>query len=272
MSVKDKIKKIAIIFGWTLMVASLFVLAGFVEHENKTIVCKELRIAVDYQQGDIFVSNEEISRSVLSLFEGSIVGKPMKSLSLTRMRERITENPYIRSAQVYSSVDGIIFVNIIQYKPILRVFTTAGQSYYLSSEGTMLPLSEQYSARVPVASGYITDTYSIERNLVPGRLDWDEADRDLTILQKLYLMARYLDYSEFFKAQIDQIYVNAQREIELIPKVGEHVIIFGGVNDLEEKFDKLRAFYNDGLRVNGWSKYTILNIKYKNQVICSKNK
>lgn len=270
MSVKEKIKKIAIILGWTLMVASLFVLAGFVEHENKSIPCRELRIAVDYQNGDIFVSSDEISRAVLSLFDGAVVGKPLKSISLSRIHERISENPYIRSVQVYTSVDGIISVNIIQYKPILRVFTSGGQSYYLSAEGTMLPLSEVYAARVPVASGFIHDTYAVNRNLVPGRIEWDEADRDLTMLQKLYLMARYLDYSEFFKAQIDQIYVNPQRDIELIPKVGEHVILFGGVNDLEEKFDKLRAFYNDGLRVNGWSKYNFLNIKYKNQVICSK--
>jgi cell division protein FtsQ len=133
----------------------------------------------------------------------------------------------------------------------------------------MLPLSENYIARVPIATGLISDAYSISKNLIPGKLDWDEADQNLTTLQKLYLMARYLEYNDFFRAQVDQIYVNKEREIEIIPKVGDHLILFGGVNNLEEKFDKLMAFYREGLRTNGWSKYSILNIKYKNQVICS---
>jgi len=269
MSAKEKIKKIAILCGWVLMVASLFVLAGFVEVKQKEIICREIRVNIDYQGGDIFLSTDEIKAMVMGEFGGQVVGKTMKSLSLERIHDRLAENPYIRKTQIYSTVDGNLIVNVLQYKPILRVFNSRGQSYYVATEGTMLPLSEMYTARVPVATGLIPDPYSVKTNLIPGKLVWDEADRNLTTLQKLYLMARYLESNDFFRAQVDQIFVNAHREMELIPKVGNHVILFGGVNDLEEKFDKLMAFYQDGLRTKGWSKYTILNIKYKNQVICS---
>lgn len=270
MSAKDKIKNIGIISGWVFLVASLFVLAGFVEVEQKNIECKNIRISVDYQGGDMFISQEEVKAMIGSIFNGQINGKPIKDLSIERINAKLFENPYISKSRTYTTVDGILNIEILQYKPILRVFNTKGQSFYVSTEGMMLPVSEQYIARVPVASGFINDEYSISRNLVPGRLNWDEADKSLTSLQKLYLMARYLEYHEFFKAQIDQIYVNSYKEIELIPKVGDHLVIFGGIDNLEEKFDKLMAFYSNGLRANGWSKYNILNIKYKNQVICSK--
>lgn len=269
MSAMTKIRKIAILCGWIILVAALFVLAGFVEVEQKAILCKEIRVNIDYQEGDIFLSPEEINTAVNVLYDGQITGKPLKEISLEQIRERLSENPYIVSSQVYTTVDGSLILNIQQYKPILRVFNSRGQSYYISTEGTMLPLSDNYIARVPIATGLISDAYSISKNLIPGKLDWDEADQNLTTLQKLYLMARYLEYNDFFRAQVDQIYVNRERELELIPKVGDHLILFGGVNNLEEKFDKLMAFYREGLRTNGWSKYSILNIKYKNQVICS---
>ena len=39
----------------------------------------------------------------------------------------------------------------------------------------------------------------------------------------------------------------------------------------EEKFEKLKMFYTEGLnKTDGWNKYSTINIKYKNQVVCTK--
>jgi cell division protein FtsQ len=47
--------------------------------------------------------------------------------------------------------------------------------------------------------------------------------------------------------------------------------VFGEAKDFEEKFEKLKTFYTEGLnKTDGWNKYSTINIKYKNQVVCTK--
>jgi cell division protein FtsQ len=86
----------------------------------------------------------------------------------------------------------------------------------------------------------------------------------------LYKLAKYISHDPFLKAQIDQIYVTELNEFELIPRVGNHVIMLGTADDLDDKFRKLIVFYHLGLNKIGWNKYNVINIKFKNQVVCSK--
>ena len=68
-----------------------------------------------------------------------------------------------------------------------------------------------------------------------------------------------------------QINVTNEKELELYLAVGNHKIIFGDANDIEEKFKKLKIFYTEGLnKTDGWNKYSVINVKYKNQVVCTK--
>jgi cell division protein FtsQ len=80
----------------------------------------------------------------------------------------------------------------------------------------------------------------------------------------------YITHDKFLKAQIAQIYVNEQNEFELVPRIGNHIILLGTAEDLDDKFRRLVAFYRYGLNKIGWNKYNVINIKYKNQVVCSK--
>jgi cell division protein FtsQ len=89
-------------------------------------------------------------------------------------------------------------------------------------------------------------------------------------MTNLYRLTMYITPDKFLKAQIAQIYVNEQGEFELIPRVGSHVILLGSAEDLDDKFRRLFAFYKFGLNKIGWNKYNVINIKYKNQVVCSK--
>ena len=76
--------------------------------------------------------------------------------------------------------------------------------------------------------------------------------------------------SRFLKAQIEQVYVDKTGEFELFPRVGNHIIVFGNAEDIDKKFERLLIFYRNGLSKTGWNKYNVINIKYENQVVCSK--
>jgi cell division protein FtsQ len=81
---------------------------------------------------------------------------------------------------------------------------------------------------------------------------------------------KYISEDKFLSSQIVQIYYNGSGDFELIPRVGAHQIIFGDIKDYQLKFMKLKVLYEEGLKYEGWNKYVMINLKYKNQVICTK--
>ena len=133
------------------------------------------------------------------------------------------------------------------------------------------------SAAVPFANGFIYDkeaghkVRTVEKNEIS-----DTSFHPLTI-EKVYMLADYIRHHEFWNDQVQQVFVNADGDLELIPRVGNHTIILGdvtagqnGEKELNEKFKKLFLFYKEGLSKQGWDKYSAINLKYKDQVVCTK--
>ena len=87
----------------------------------------------------------------------------------------------------------------------------------------------------------------------------------------IFTISLYSSQDSVLNSLIHQINITPDKEIELYPAIGDHKIIFGEGNDFEEKFNKLKLFYTEGLnKTDGWNKYSVINIKYKNQVVCTK--
>ena len=83
-------------------------------------------------------------------------------------------------------------------------------------------------------------------------------------------IARFLQDNRFWNEQIEQIFFTAKKEVLLVPRIGNHTIELGCVNNLEKKLEKLRKFYQKGLNTVGWNKYKKINIEFDKQVICTK--
>jgi cell division protein FtsQ len=134
------------------------------------------------------------------------------------------------------------------------------KDFYVDEHGFKLPLSDNFTARVLVANGYIDEPFG------------DKVDTLTTDLAKeIFATAAYIKKDSLWDAQIAQIYINQDREIELIPRVGNHRILLGDADSLDVKFHNLLAFYKKALPMMGWNTYKIINIKYVNQVIGVKN-
>src|SRR5690606_22840185 len=99
----------------------------------------------------------------------------------------------------------------------------------------------------------------------------NETFKKVSMLDDLYLVAREILSDETMAALIQQIHVNDDGDIELFGAAGSHRIVLGDVSDLHVKFNKLRLFYTEGLNAtNSWSKYSTINLKYKDLVVCTK--
>ncbi len=91
---------------------------------------------------------------------------------------------------------------------------------------------------------------------------------------KLLNFVVLVEKDDFWRSEIVQIVVakgpGGAPEIELVPRTGSHTVIFGSPDDAEEKLAKLLTFYRCGLRNIGWEAYRTINVKYKEQVVCTK--
>ncbi len=250
---------------WVIVIAGIIVLLGFVNKAQQKLVFEKPLVKIDYETENRFVDEQDILSQILHRADtGKLV---LNRFNVTQLEEKLNKNNSIKDVQVYKTIDGQLVVNVVQRRPIVRVFSN-NKSYYIDDEGNLMPLSDKYTARLLVVSGNLNESYW-KRNLY-NYSNLNDSIADKTLLDDVYKIAKYIDGSEFFKAQIEQVYVNKVSDFELVPKVGNHKIVFGGVDNLESKFEKLMIFYKKGLSKTGWNEYSEINLKYKNQVVCTK--
>jgi len=134
------------------------------------------------------------------------------------------------------------------------------QDFYVDQHGLKIPLSVNFTARVLTANGYIDELFA------------NRVDTLHTVLAiELFKTADYIRKDTLWNAQIAQIYVNKDHEMELIPRVGNNRILLGDADSLDAKFHNLKIFYKKALPRVGWDTYSVINIKYANQVVGIKN-
>jgi cell division protein FtsQ len=250
---------------WTVTILLIIVVFGFVNKSNRQTVLLKPQINIDYETENRFISEGDVLAQIISPADTGVL--LLSSFKVNEIEEKLKNNHSIKDAEVHKTVNGQLIVNVKQRRPIVRIFSKGG-SYYIDEKGRLMPLSQKYAARLLVVSGSLNEPFAKRYKFNYSNLS--DSLRDKTMLDDIYKLARYIDKSEFWKAQIEQVAVNKMSEFELIPKVGNHKIVFGEITNLEGKFEKLMVFYKKGLTKTGWNEYSEINLKYKNQVVCKK--
>jgi cell division protein FtsQ len=256
--------------AYTLALIALFIVsAAMVQSRQEAVTCKSVNISIDESEGNFFVEQSDVLNTIHDKW-GTLVGKPVVSINMNLLETLIDNNPYILRAEVFSTIDGGINIDIRQREPVLRIMNRDNQSFYIDKNGLYMPLSEKHASYVPVASGNIPDGYvDGSVNKIPNQKNDSAFNKSL--MEQLYDLASFIRNDELWQAQIVQLYVNDEGDIEMIPRVGNHRIILGDTQNMEEKFSKLQQFYQKGLGATGWNNYNTINLKFSGQVVCTKN-
>lgn len=194
---------------------------------------------------NLFVTHETVSK-LLIVNQQSVTNKPKEIIDLNDLETALNSNPMIKEAQVYINVDGQLTAEINQKKPIARVSTNA--SYYVDNDGSYMPLSTNYSARVPLITGVV------EKNN----------------LHNLAVVARKVQSDEFLKTNVVEIHQNENRSIDLRFRKDDFTIQLGSLDQLDKKINNLKAFYQKAMRDSTLNKYSVVNLRFDKQVICTK--
>lgn len=208
-------------------------------------------------------------RSLVSMVQGSgrILGKPVKEIPVAEIEGKIKSLRELREAEVYVAVDGTIHVYADQRDPVMRVIPDEGGDFFVDRDGVVMRKRNLYNPRLHVVSGNIT----ITQKMLDGVSVLDTVIKN-SILKDIYYLVEYIDDDDFWSAQIDQVYVDGNNQIDLIPRVGNHVIHIGTTENLDAKLRNLEAFYDKVLPEVGWNKYSVVNLEYKDQIVCKLRK
>lgn len=240
------------ISGLIAVIAFIFVSLGFVSSEKRKIACSNLQVFFNepYQ----FVTEKTVEEMVFSSVKG-LKGSLMDTIETELIEEKIEELAWIKNAEVfkgYSNDDSTRFagglkVYLEQEVPVLRVVDGA-EGYYLNSYGKKLPFSLSHTINVPVITG-VADDSLLQNDL----LDF----------------VNTISNDEFLASLFQQIDVQSDGELVLVPRVGNHLILFGTIENMDNKFRNLRAVYKKGLNNGKWNRYKSITLKYENQVVCT---
>lgn len=257
-------KRILIYSGYTLLFAALGAYLYFstmlARQKQNELVCKTIKVAILDSADNRFVTKEEILG--LLRVEGITPNESkLKHINQYTLECILNNRNAIRKSEVSYTREGILRVDIMQRRPILRIETASG-GFYMDETAYIFPLVRTFTSYVPVVSG------NVPLKIIPGyrgriktNTEWAEALKEFGL---------YLDKEEFWNSMVEQIYVDEKGIIHLTPRVGEQEIIFGHLDNIDYKFKKLYVFYQEVMPVEGWEKYKSIDLQYGNQIVCKK--
>jgi cell division protein FtsQ len=242
----------------------LFMMPAWFASYSNSKPCTGILISIKDSADYHFVTK----RQLMNLVSGDnekILGQPVKSISTDRIESRICVLRELKVAEVYITIDGVLHVYVDQRNPIMRVIPDEGGDYFVDDEGVVIRKRNLYTPRLHIIEGNV----NITQAMLNGVSVLDTSIK-YSILKDMYKFVNYINDDAFWSAQIDQIFVDKRDEIDLIPRVGNHKVHLGTFENYEGKLRNLQALYEQVLPEVGWNKYSLIDLEYKDQVVCKK--
>ena len=240
-------KKIA--FGaLNIALAAYLVLAMVAFNKpDDSLFCRNLHITIENGVVEGFLSSSDI-KSMLNEDGISLVGQSMEKINLRVMESILESKELIEKAECYKGQNGLVCIDVRQRIPVARVMSDYGDDYYVDSHGKPMPRTD-YSCNLIIATGAITKAY---------------AEKWLTPLSNIVLA------DPFWKNQVVQYHVLGDGSVEMVPRVGGHIIYLGQPTNVTKKLSRLQKFYRYGLMQAGWNKYSRVSVEFDNQIVCKR--
>ena len=215
--------------------------------DDQDAVCRDVKISITDGAGNGFLNANEVK---LQLQHAKLypLGDRMSDVCTRQIEETLRKSPLVENVECYKTLSGRVCINLTQRIAVMRIMADNGESYYIDNMGAIIP-SNNNSTDLVIATGDIRRKYA------------------QTALKEFGLL---LFNDPFWRSQVEQLNVLSDGSVEMIPRVGDHIIYLGQPTHLEEKLARLEKFYRYGLSKAGWNKYSYINIEFNNQIICKR--
>lgn len=233
----------------------VFGLIAFTERMKGDVAVSEIRIEIENIHDNHFLDEEDIMK-LMKLDHANIKGASLDKVNFREIETRIKKDAFIYDADLYSDLKGNLTVNVELRRPIARIVRNDGPDGYIAEDGTIMPVSEKFTARVVLISGpYVSKLLKVQ--------NINELEEGAQLMD----MINTIRQDEFWDAQIAQLDIDKKAKITIYPQIGDENIEFGKPDNLEVKLRKLRIFYKEILPRVGWNKYNRVNLEYEGQIV-----
>jgi len=237
-----KLKRVLKYLMLFILILSLGFLYSFSNMKNGQRTIQ--KIQVEFESGENLFLTHSMVNKLLIQNDSSVQNQAKSVIDLYSLEQQVLENPYIEKVSLYVSIDGTLNSVIKQRTPIARVIGGSGV-YYIDAQGVKVPLSENYSARVPLITGI-------------------KKEQDL---KEVYQLLQKIVADDFLKKEIVGIHFDQSNDCLFAVRSGNYKIEFGQLKEMDQKFRKMKAFYNKAFSDSTIQTYKTINIKYHNQVV-----
>ncbi|WP_400074202.1 cell division protein FtsQ/DivIB [Zobellia russellii] len=234
-------------YNYIKFLALIVVITGLYAFSNQRSAKRNVKgITIEFVENqNLFITEGSVNKLLIQKF-GSLENLPKEKLALNNLEKAIEANKMVKSAQVYLTVSGELASKIIQRTPIGRI--EGDSKFYLDEDGKQMPLSNSYSARVPIITGRITDE---------GLAD-------------VYKVLTYINTDEFLRKNIIGLHIVSEEKYQLRFRTEEFIVNLGDVERLKEKFSNFKAFYAKANKDKTLQNYDVVSLEFDNQVVCTK--
>ncbi len=239
---------------WSLAGVALCILLVSAVQRNNQLRCNDLEIAIEGFKNEMFISEADVQALLEKKVGQKLKGCSMEKLDLRNLESVLQKDSWIKQAQLYVDNRQLLHINVSERLPVARIFTVANNSFYIDSEAVALPLSSYEIADVPVFTN------------VPDRGKIVTTE-DSIFWRRLSGIGSYIIRDSFLLLQVGQVSITPEKELELYPVIGNHVVRFGNAENYELKFDKLSRFYKQVLAKAGLNKYSVIDVRYDKQIV-----
>mgnify|MGYP000311227405 CR=1 FL=1 len=251
-TVKNIIIRVSMLIG----VAAFIFLIIMAKTNRAQNTVKNIVVNIDEWNGNFFVTKSQVLALVNKNFD--ILGKTLSGKDLEKIEQSLSVIPQVQKANAFLDNKGALTIKVDQRIPLFRVYNALGESFYVDENGIKFPVTENYAAKVPVATGLIIEP-CYKNQKVQGKQ-----------LKSIFKLIQEFKKNQLWNSLIGQININEKLQIELIPRIANATIIFGDDQNIEQKLKRLDVFYFEVLQKVGWDRYKVINIMYKDQVVCLK--
>lgn len=237
------LKIILLSFGIALVAAYFIVTACMMHKQKKDIICRAVDICVTDSAERQFLTAHDIEKFLIAqtLYPLNL---DYTQISCSKIEHALNANEIIEKADCFKTPTGTVVISLSQRKPLFRV--SNGENFFVDVNRKIMPVRSTTATRVPVVTGRCTKHMATE---------------------EIFDFVTWLVHNDFWNAQIEQINVLPDKQIELVPRVGNSIILLGTLDNYEAKLDKLMTLYTQGFNVSGWTPYKEIDLRFKGQII-----
>lgn len=236
-----------VVFDFVIAFYLVLAVSSFNTPAEKATVCSEVKIDLNNDLTDGFVNANEIKK-LLERNRMYPLAQPMSDINARLIEETLLKSPFVEQAECYKTQSGHVCISLHQRTPILHIMADDGETYYLDTYGNILPESR----------------YPSDMIVVTGTFSRKFAQKMLTKVGNVLLA------DKFWQDQIVQVNVLSNGTLEMVPRVGDHILFLGAPVNVDKKLERLRKFYLYGLNEAGWNKYSYISVEFDNQIICKR--